>query len=258
MCYHSTYIFLLCGHVEISNSPVPQSHCLDQHARTIPAEATLPTSTTHFGTSLSSHPTHREKQTDSLPSPPWTPQPQPPARSRCGQKLVHPLHTLTINSLCLVCQEERDARIAAFDTYMRESVQARILTRSAERNERGAGGIWGQRRLLRASTTLAMIMDDQDAGSHRTRQGDNQWDVQSQPDSLKSYPSTPSTDAIGRIVDGFRGFVGYGSEGNPPQTQNRCRATSVASDPKSPQAKTPVRLSFAAFEEDAGLRSSRW
>ena len=169
-----------------------------------------------------------------LPSPPTTP---PPA-AVCRQIKAHPLHTFTINSLCPVCQEERDARVQAFELHMRDNLERRILNRSAKRDKRISHFAKG--RLFRASTTLAMIMENP-IPVKRRRTGED-WDSHSQAETLR----TQTSENVGRIVDDIRRRVRWtGSETvSSPTGSGQGFADLPLATPSSPS--TP-RLSFAAF-----------
>ncbi|KAJ9603218.1 hypothetical protein H2200_012513 [Cladophialophora chaetospira] len=219
MCYHTTYLFLACGHAALGN-PIPDSHCLRQDAQTIRRH--------------SEHEDRQQQQPsqtegNSLPSPPTTPQPP----TECREKLMHPLHTFRLKTLCPSCQEERDARIEAFDAHTREDVEQRILTRSAERNERGSD--FGRRRLFRASTKLEMIMDAPGTSS----QSGKTWDTLSQAGSLQS----PVGEGVGKIMDGFRRRWNNHDTASSPGESRRDSGEQSA----PPYSPSVARLSFAVL-----------
>ena len=220
MCYHTTYLFLTCGHAALSSNPI--SHCAQQGAQTIPR-----------------HSEREEAPTNAeilLPSPPATPTPP----TDCRQKLTHPLHTFRIKSLCPNCQEERDARIEAFEAQMREDLEQRIQTRSAERNERGSE--FGRRRLFRASTSLAMTMDA--PGLLRGVQTEEAWDGHSQAETLRS----PVGESVGKIVDGFRWRVGWNNT-DAASMLEESRLGSGEQPAAPPCSPLTARLSFAALAD---------
>lgn len=59
---------------------------------------------------------------------------------RCKEKLSHPLHTYRIDSLCLACLRERDARLARFEVgSIRDDVE-RAFVKNQQREAASFGG----------------------------------------------------------------------------------------------------------------------
>lgn len=224
MCYHTTYLFLSCGHAGLGN-PIPDSQCSQQDARSI----------RHSKPGVCARqPDSQEVQT-SLPSPPTTP---PPPRT-CREKLTHPMHTFRIKSLCSSCQEERDARVEAFEAYMRDNLEQRILTRSAERNDQGWDS--GRRRLFRASNTVELFMDaPRTPGTLNETTMEDPFDTH----SGASTPRTPVGEGVGNIMQEFRRRVS--------RNVSSTASTPVKSRPDSgeqpvPSSPAAPRWTFAAL-----------
>jgi hypothetical protein len=191
MCYYNTYIFLGCGHISFSDKPVTNSRCPNRSLSVAGCSAE-----------------------PSVPS--------------CTEKLNHPLHTFGIDNLCAACQDERDARVEFFQIHAGDDIEKRIMVRSAERNERGQER---GRRLFRASTTLAMMMDP---GRPECKE----------ESSRASVISTSTQEAMAKIADGFRGAVGWTDDRSHIRESGDTSSLSTA----GPQSPTPpTRLSFAAL-----------
>lgn len=200
MCYYNTYFFLGCGHISYSDRPVPKSHC------PILASAA-----------------------DDLP-----------AQPTCTDRFNHPLHTFGIETLCPACKDERDARVDFFTAQVGEDLEGRILSRSAERNERG--GSEHGKRLFRASTTLAMMMD---SGKPKIEEASNRMSVTSR--SLE----------VGKMVDGLRGAVGWDQGGSSFRFPVQAPKDPSLLSPGSETSRPPTRLSFLALaaEDSIGSRT---
>jgi hypothetical protein len=230
MCYYTASFFLECGHVELSSSPIADSRCSRRDA-----QAVHPDRKRGIKNVKGLHPKESHAE-PSLPSPPAT----PPPITGCPRKLIHPLHTFRVKSLCPDCQEERDARVEAFEVIMRDDLEQRILARSAECNERGTE--FGRRRLFRASTTLAMIMDPSVPAK-----GENSAEASerhSQAETLRS----PTTENVGKVVDEFRRRVGW-NHGEATLTPKGLEQVPVDLPAATPCSPLAARLSFAAFSD---------
>ncbi|EXJ54724.1 hypothetical protein A1O7_10065 [Cladophialophora yegresii CBS 114405] len=233
MCYYNASLFLVCGHLELSDVPIADCRCPHRDAQAIHPD--------HKEGAKNVGGYHQPKKSQeghaSLPSPPAT----PPPITDCQRTSIHPLHTFRVKSLCPECQEERDARIEAFENQMREDLERRILARSAEWNERGTEV--GRRRLFRASTTLAMIMEAPITA--KREQPEEAWECQSQADTQRS---SPASDSMGKMMDGFRRRVGWNQWEISPTKKGQEQSTgdlsvAVQGSPLSLAGK----LSFAAF-----------
>ncbi|ETI20172.1 hypothetical protein G647_08206 [Cladophialophora carrionii CBS 160.54] len=229
MCYYHASLFLVCGHLELSGNPIADCRCSHRDAQAI-----HPDHKEERKNVESYHPKKSQEGHASLPSPPAT----PPPVTDCQRNLIHPLHTFRVKSLCPECQEERDARIEAFEIQMREDLERRILARSAEWNERGTEV--GRRRLFRASTTLAMIMEAPLAA--KREQPEEAWECQTQAETQR----TPPADSVGKMVDGFRRRVGWNQCEISPTKKGLEQSPG---DMSAATQSSPLggRLSFAAF-----------
>ncbi len=152
--------------------------------------------------------------------------PAEPSVPSCTEKLNHPLHTFGIDNLCAACQDERDARVEFFRVHIGDDIEKRIMVRSAERNERGQER---GRRLFRASTTLAMMMDP---GRPECKE----------ESSRASVISTSTQEAMSKIADGFRGAVGWTGDRSHISGSGDAPVSTPGSQPSRPS----TRLSFAA------------
>ncbi|KAI1613344.1 hypothetical protein EDD36DRAFT_262805 [Exophiala viscosa] len=151
----------------------------------------------------------------------------------CTDRFNHPLHTFGIDKLCPACKDERDARVDLFTAHIGDDIEGRILTKSAERNERGSDG---RRRLLRASTTLAMTMEPP---LPEIKESNNRLSVLSRSSEVR------------KVVDGFRGAVGWDQAGSSFLSPRDVAPSSHVEEIERP----PTRLSFLALAAEENIVS---
>ncbi|KIW14726.1 hypothetical protein PV08_07510 [Exophiala spinifera] len=193
MCYYKTYIFLGCGHAVISSKPIANSRCPN-----------------------SKHPTMQEAAT--------------PSPELCTEKLSHPLRTIAIQSLCEVCRCEGDARVEYFQGHMGEDSERRIITRSAERNDRGSER---GRKLFRSTTDLAMMLE---SGRYPSAAGKCN-------NGTAPAISGRAQQAVEKTSDLFRGVLEWKDGGSYSSAPSEPSMSSIESQSSSP----PARLSFAGL-----------
>jgi hypothetical protein len=251
MCYYTAYVYTVCGHVTISEFPVQNSPCSKRllvHGSSQRPKS-LPPDTSRLAESI-------ERPLSVIPA--VTPPPseaKPP--SDCDEKLVHAMHTLSIERLCASCITEREARFALFQTRMRDDMGQRISTRLTSINN-GAGWRGRQFRATSASpprpmSTMASV-GLSEAGDEApltavapaTRRpsvaGSDMTDV-----SVASSSAVSVQEAVGNFMRGVKGGwnVPDGRSLFSPPFSSTGRKSIFAS-PVSPRSRTPAGAIAAA------------
>ncbi|KAK5053117.1 hypothetical protein LTR84_002091 [Exophiala bonariae] len=191
--------------------------------------------------------------------------PSPPSDSTteagCGEKLVHAMHTLTIEKPCPVCEAEREARLASFQARMRDDMGQRMSTRLTSMNN-GAG--WRGRQFRATSTSSPRPIINFKAGDFSSASSEACEDEDLPSASLGSRrPSATNSvrtdvsiagstavsvqDAFGSFMRGVKGSwnVPDGRSLFSPSLSSTGRQSTLAS-PVSPRSRTPVAGALGA------------
>jgi hypothetical protein len=130
MCYYRFYIYLTCGHSSFSSTPVrycpkaTNKSTTGKDAQVAPAKPTSPRVTVESRPQspqdfLLYTPPGQKEDTSTRPSKRLR-SPAPTDLEPCREGLIHPLHTVKIDTLCPGCVVERDERLQALAVFSTE------------------------------------------------------------------------------------------------------------------------------------------
>lgn len=257
MCYYTAYVYTVCGHVTISEFPVHNSPCpkrLLVHGTSSQRPKSLPPDTGRFAESSIERPLSVIPAVEPRPS-------EVKLQSDCDEKLIHAMHTLSIERLCASCITEREARLASFQMRMRDDMGQRISTRLTNMNN-GAGWRGRQFRATSASPPRPMATkaleglskagDEPPLTALAPRRpsiaGSDTTDV-----SVASSGGVSVQEAVGNFMRGVKGGwnVPDGRSLFSPAFSSTGRQSILAS-PVSPRSRTPAGTIAAAAVSAAG------
>lgn len=256
MCYYTAYVHKVCGHVSLSEYPVHNSPC------------SKISSGRGSGSRPRSLPPTKDRPAEPIERPVSVIPGLIPARllertpqATCDEKLVHAMHTLTLEKLCAICEADREARLASFQTRMRDDMGQRISTRLTSLNN-GTGWRGRQFRATSTSPPRPVMVATATGFSSGSSQGEACDDDEPPSTSLASRrPSATESvqtdvsvatgsgsgsgasiqDAFGSFMRGVKGGwnVPDGRSLFSPSLSSRdCRSTFAS--PVSPRSRTPV------------------
>lgn len=254
MCYYTAYVYKVCGHVSLSEYPVHNSPCSKissghgsgSRPRSLPPTKDRP-----------AEPIERPVSVNPALIPPRLPETAPQAT--CDEKLVHAMHTLTLEKLCGICEADREARLTSFQTRMRDDMGQRISTRLTSLNN-GTGWRGRQFRATSTSSPRPVMVATATGFSSGSSQGEACDDDERPSTSLTSRrPSATESvqtdvsvatgsgsgasiqDAFGSFMRGVKGGwnVPDGRSLFSPSLSSREHQSTFAS-PVSPRSRTPV------------------
>lgn len=255
MCYYTAYVYKVCGHVSLSECPVHNSPCAKISSGHGPAARprSLPPTKDRPAEPV-------ERPVSVIPAliPPLLPETAP--RASCDEKLVHAMHTLTLEKLCAICEADREARLASFQSRMRDDMGQRISTRLTSLNN-GTGWRGRQFRATITSTPRPVMIATATGFSSGSSQGEVCYDDDEPPSTSLTSRRPSATESVqtdvsvatgsgsgASIQDVFGSFM-RGVKGGwnvpdgrslfSPSLSSRERRSTFAS-PVSPRSRTPV------------------
>lgn len=138
---------MVCGHVLMSEHPVHNSPC----PRRLLVRGSIPVPPA--SPALLSSKVFSEPHSITLPASPAATSPSHPPSSApysdCDERMLHPMHTISIERLCATCLVDREARIAYVRAQMHRTIESRLSTKYASLN---TDGCWRGRQFRATST----------------------------------------------------------------------------------------------------------
>jgi hypothetical protein len=135
MCYHTLYIFLICGHSVPSYKPLGHSPPCPTRSRTLFRKPSL--ASPIIPVDISSWTAATAAPQDDIASGSNSDS-EPDFEVVCREKLSHPLHTYRIAGQCPRCVREREERLARFEVgSIRDGMARESFLSAVSRQRRG-------------------------------------------------------------------------------------------------------------------------